>query len=252
MMVRKPDVFKDDAHLGREIFDQFRFNYGWAGPMFIKAVYKTGELGVSKLLDQWCLRFKKDFGEDTAYRFYENVVAVAMASGEISNAAGITKFDLDRVYRRIVGEMIAIRDNVVKVNSVNYESILSDYINRNQSGILAFKDNKITMEPRLALVIRVENDINMMYISKTEFDKYLTEGGVSTKEFLFQINALGIKVDAIYFPFGTIWATCNESSSNDLNITRPFVKSIKSKPILNPKTSLSTSYSNLIKTSLEE
>jgi len=196
MMVRKPDVFKDDAHLGREIFDQFRFNYGWAGPMFIKAIYKTGELGVSKLLDQWCLRFKKDFGEDTAYRFYENVVAVAMTSGEISNAAGITKFDLDRVYRRIVGEMIAIRDNVVKVNSVNYESILSDYINRNQSGILAFKDNKITMEPRMALVIRVENDINMMYISKTEFDKYLTEGGVSTKEFLFQINALGIKVDA--------------------------------------------------------
>jgi hypothetical protein len=119
-----------------------------------------------------------------------------MASGEISNAAGITKFDLDRVYKRIVGEMIAIRDNVVKVNSVNYESILSDYINRNQSGILAFKDNKITMEPRMALVIRVENDVNMMYISKTEFDKYLTEGGVSTKEFLFQINALGIKVDA--------------------------------------------------------
>jgi hypothetical protein len=196
MMVRKPDIFKDDAHLGREIFDQFRFNYGWAGPMFIKAVYKTGEQGVGKLLDQWCLRFKKDFGEDTAYRFYENVVAVAMASGEISNAAGITKFDLDRVYKRIVGEMIAIRDNVVKVNSVNYESILSDYINRNQSGILAFKDNKITMEPRMALVIRVENDVNMMYISKTEFDKYLTEGGVSTKEFLFQINALGIKVDA--------------------------------------------------------
>jgi hypothetical protein len=196
MMVRKPDAFKDDAHLGREIFDQFRFNYGWAGPEFIKAVYRTGEQGVSKLLDEWCLRFKKDFGEDTAYRFYENVVAAAMTAGEIAINAKIIKFDLDRVYRRIVGEMIAIRDNVVKVNSVNYESILSDYINKNQSGILAFKDNKITMEPRMALVIRVENDSNMMYISKTEFDKYLNEGGISTKEFLFQINALGIKVDA--------------------------------------------------------
>lgn len=196
MMVRKPDAFKDDAQLGREIFDQFRFNYGWAGPEFIKAVYRTGEQGITKLLDQWCLRFKKDFGEDTAYRFYENVVAAAMTAGNIANQAGIVKFDLDRVYRRIVGEMIAIRDNVVKVNSVNYESILSDYINRNQSGILAFKDNKITMEPRMALVIRVENDSNTMFISKTEFDKYLTEGGISTKEFLFQINALGIKVDA--------------------------------------------------------
>jgi hypothetical protein len=52
------------------------------------------------------------------------------------------------------------------------------------------------MEPRMALVIRVENDSNIMYISKTEFDKYLTESGISTKEFLFQVNALGIKVDA--------------------------------------------------------
>ena len=196
MMVRKPDIFKDEAHLGREIFDQFRFNYGWAGPEFIRAVYRTGEQGVTKLIDEWSLRFKKDFGEDTAYRFYENVVAAAMTAGDIAVDAKIVKFDLDRVYRRIVGEMIAIRDNVVKVNSVNYESILSDYINKNQSGILAFKDNKITMEPRMALVIRVENDSNMMYISKTEFDKYLHEGGISTKEFLFQVNALGIKVDA--------------------------------------------------------
>jgi hypothetical protein len=196
MMVRKPAVFKDEATLGREIFDQFRFNYGWAGPLFIKAVYKIGEQGVGKMIDAWCMRFKKDFGEDTAYRFYENVVAAAMTAGEISNEAGITKLDLDRIYARIVGEMIAIRDNVVKVNSVNYESILSDYINKNQSGILAFKDNKITMEPRMALVIRVENDSNIMYISKTEFDKYLTESGISTKEFLFQVNALGIKVDA--------------------------------------------------------
>jgi len=196
MMVRKPAAFKDEATLGREIFDQFRFNYGFAGPLFIKTLYKIGEQGIHNMIDAWCLRFKKDFGEDTAYRFYENVVAAAMTAGEIANGADIIKLDLDRIYRRVVGEMIAIRDNVVKVNSVNYESILSDYINKNQSGILAFKDNKISMEPRMALVIRVENDSNIMYISKTEFDKYLTESGISTKEFLFQINALGIKVDA--------------------------------------------------------
>ena len=186
----------DDAVLGREIFDSFRFNYGWAGPEFIKAVYKLGEQGVLNLIEKWCLRFKKDFGEDTAYRFYENLVSASMAAGEISNNAGITEFDLERVYKRIVGEMISIRDNVVKINSLNYESILSDYINKNQAGILAFKDNKITMEPRMSLVIRVENDTNTMEISKTEFDKYLHEINVSTKEFLFQMQALGIKIQS--------------------------------------------------------
>lgn len=196
LTIRKPEVFKNDAASGRDIFDQFRFNYGWAGPEFIKAIYQLGESGVSKAIDKWCLRFKKDFGEDTAYRFYENVVASAMTSGEITNNAGITKFDLERIYHKIVAEMVAIRDNVVKVNSVNYESILSDYINRNQAGILAFKDNKVVMEPRTAFVIRVENDSHMMYVSKTEFDKYLHEMGISTKEFIFQIMALGINIDA--------------------------------------------------------
>jgi hypothetical protein len=119
-----------------------------------------------------------------------------MTSGEITNASGITDFDLNRIYKKIVTEMITIKDNVVKVNSIDYESVLSDYINKNQTGILAFKDNKITMEPRTALVIRVENDEHTMWISKTEFDKYLGEMTISRKELLFQMKESGIQVDA--------------------------------------------------------
>ena len=194
MTIRKPSVFKDDASLGREIFDSFRFNYGWAGPEFVKALYKTGEQGISEMIDRWCLRFKKDFGDDTSYRFYENLVAASMTAGEITNEAKITEFDLERIYRLIVGEMIAIKDHVVKVNSVDYESVLSDYINKNQSGILAFADNKIMMEPRMAFVIRVENDSDTMWISKTEFDKYLNEMSVSKKEFLYQMKLSNIEI----------------------------------------------------------
>ena len=196
LSVRKPEVFRDDATLGREIFDSFRFNHGWAGPEFIKALYKVGELELGKMIDKWCAKFAKDFGDDTAYRFYQNLVAASMVAGEITNANGITEFNLDRIYKKIVTEMIAIKDNVVKVNAVDYESVLSDYINKNQTGILAFKDNKITMEPRTAFVIRVENDEHMMWISKTEFDKYLGEMSVSRKEFLFQMKESGIQIDA--------------------------------------------------------
>lgn len=194
MTIRKPSVFRDDAALGREIFDSFRFNYGWAGPEFIKALYKTGEQGISEMIDRWCLRFKKDFGDDTAYRFYENLVAAAMTSGEIANQANITTFDIERIYKLVVFEMIAIRDHVVKVNSVDYESVLSDYVNKNQSGILAFADNKIMMEPRMAFVIRVENDNDTMWISKTEFDKYLNEMSISKKEFLYQMQLSNIEI----------------------------------------------------------
>ena len=148
------------------------------------------------MIDKWCLRFKKDFGDDTAYRFYENLVAASMTAGEIANGANIITFDLDKIYKKIVTEMITIKDNVVKINSVDYESLLSDYINKNQTGILAFTDDKITMEPRTAFVIRVENDVNTMWVSKTEFDKYLGEVGVSRKEFLFQMKQAGVHIDA--------------------------------------------------------
>jgi hypothetical protein len=193
--VHKPEAFAVDANLGREIFDKFRFNYGWAGQEFIFALYKKDNSIIQGMVDKWCLQFKADFGEDTAYRFYENLIAATMTAGEIAVEAGIVKYDIDRVYRRIVGEMIAIRDNVVRINKIDYESVLSDYINKNQGGILAFKDNKIIMEPRFsAFVIRVENDAQMMWISKAEFDKYLLEIGVSRKQFIYETKQAGLDI----------------------------------------------------------
>jgi hypothetical protein len=193
--VRKPQAFLDEPTLGKEIFDKFRFNYGWAGREFIFTLYKYSEDQVQKKMDKWVDQFRKDFGEDTAYRFYENLIASTMTAGEIAVEAGIVKYDIDRVYKRIVGEMIAIRDNVVRINKIDYESVLSDYINKNQGGILAFKDNKIIMEPRFsAFVIRVENDAQMMWISKAEFDKYLLEIGVSRKQFIYETKQAGLDI----------------------------------------------------------
>lgn len=195
LSVRKPKVFTDDATMGREIFDKFRHNYGWAGPKFIQGIYKFGDVKITEMIDKWCLRFQEDFGLDTAYRFYENLIAASMTAGEIANAENIVEFDLERIYKSIVGEMIAIRDNVVKVNRVDYESILGDFINNNSNNTLAFTEDRVVSEPRGPLVIRVENDTNSMWISKSVFDEYLININISTKEFLFQIKQLGVKVD---------------------------------------------------------
>jgi len=193
--VRKPKVFKSDAQLGKEIFDIFRYNYGWAGPDFIKVLFGYHYADISAMMNNWIIRFKKDFGEDTAYRFYENLIAAAMTAGEIAVKEGIVNYDLDRVYNHIVHEMINIRDNVVKVNSVDYESIIGEFINLNQTGILAFnEDNKHCMEPRTSLVIRVEAASKLIYISKPEFRKFLIDRQVSTREFVYKMKQKGIEV----------------------------------------------------------
>ena len=193
--VRKPKAFYDDARMGKEIFDEFNSNYGWAGPEFVKAVYKYGtEQTIKQNLAKWENRFVKDFGNDTAYRFYENLVAVTMTAAEIVNSADILLIDIERIYKFVVGEMISIRDEVVKVNNVDYQSILSDYIDANYDKILAFKEGKVISEPHRQLTIRVDNDKDIMHISKKEFDSYLSELPISTKEFVYQMQQGGVDI----------------------------------------------------------
>ena len=146
-------------------------------------------------LAKWENRFVEDFGNDTAYRFYENLIAVTMTAAEIVNTANILTIDVERIYKFIVGEMITIRDEVVKVNNVDYEAVLQDYIDANTDKILAFQDGKIIAEPYRALTMRVDNDKDTMWISKKEFDSYLAELPISTKEFVFQMKLLNIEIE---------------------------------------------------------
>ena len=146
-------------------------------------------------MDKWVDKFRKDFGEDTAYRFYENLIAATMTAGEIAVKANIVNFDLIKIYNKIVGEMVAIRDNVVKVNSVDYESLIGEFINLHQTGILAFNaDNKTCMEPRTALVIRAEDDTGTIFIPRSIFNNYLiSELDINKSDFKKRITNSDIK-----------------------------------------------------------
>jgi hypothetical protein len=195
--MRKPKSFIDNARLGKEIFDEFNVHYGWAGPDFIRALYKYGdEAAIKANLGKWENRFVADFGNDTAYRFYENLVAVTMTAAEIVVDAGILVIDIERIYKFIVGEMISIKDETVKINDVDYESVLANYLDSNIDKVLAFsEEGNMISEPRNQLAIRIEHAKDYMWISKKEFDAYLAELPISTKEFVYQMKQMGVGVD---------------------------------------------------------
>ena len=88
-------------------------NHGWAGPEFIKALLKYERSEIDKKLDYWVTKFKTDFGDDTAYRFYENLVAVSMVSGEIAHQADIVSIDIDRVFTKLVQVELLLRCNSI-------------------------------------------------------------------------------------------------------------------------------------------
>jgi uncharacterized protein (DUF927 family) len=121
--IQKAKLFTDNPTEARKLFNPFKKNFGWAGPVFIKQVMKYSNEEIEAKINIWVDRFKKDFGDNTAFRFYENLVAVTMVAGEFVAKADIVHIDLDRVYKRIITEMIDIRENVVNKNEVNYQSL---------------------------------------------------------------------------------------------------------------------------------
>ena len=193
--MRKAKILADDPSEGRAIFDPFRTNYGWAGPEFVKELMKYTRSEIEAKIAVWVNKFKKDFGDDTAFRFYENLVAVTMVSSELAAKADIVHLDTQRIYKKIVSEMIDIRDNVVKTNSVNYQSLIGEFLHLNNSNTLIINGGHVTTEPRNTLVVRLDMDKKELCLSKPAFRKFLTEeNNVTPKQWLFQMAQTGVKI----------------------------------------------------------
>ena len=194
-LIQRPTILNQDSKLGVHIFDAFRYNYGHAGPMFIKEVMRGGDNYVKDHIAKWSDKFLSDFGNFAEYRFYQNLVGAAFGGASIANEHGITAYEIDRIYHQTVLAMIEIKDKVVKVNRTDYPSLLGDFINKNMGNILVLKDGKVTMEPRGQIVGRIVSEEGLLQVSKAEFKKFLAERQVSLREFEFDMREKKILVD---------------------------------------------------------
>jgi hypothetical protein len=163
--------------------------------VFIKQVIKYSNEEIEAKINIWVDRFKKDFGDNTAFRFYENLVAVTMVAGEFTAEADIVHIDLDRVYKRIITEMIDIRDNVVNQNSINYQSLVGEFLNLNNNNTLIINDKHATTEPKNTLAVRLDIDKKELCLAKSLFRKFLVEdNNVTPKQWLFQMAQMGVSI----------------------------------------------------------
>lgn len=179
--IMRPNVLTRE--MGVRIFDTMRKNYGFAIQDYIEYFYKRGEGYVKDVVGDWTIRFSKDFGQDGTYRFYENIIGSTMAGAQLARDCGIITLDLERMYNKILVEVLDIRDKTVKINDIDFKALIGEYMNRNQNGTLVINAGRIIREPRMSLVSRVEVERGMYYVSKTEFKKYLSELQVSAREF---------------------------------------------------------------------
>lgn len=193
-MVKTPRPLVVNPDRGKEIFDAFNFHYGYAGPEFIKYVYKVGFQRVIDLLDKWSTLFQRDFGPEVGYRFYGNLISAVFAAAELAVEAGIVDITVERVYRFIILEMLAIRDNTIRVNSLDYKSLIGEFINKFHAGILILDGDRVTTEPHTHLIGRIEIHNRMQYVSSSALREYLNSLGVSSREFKTALKLDGILV----------------------------------------------------------
>jgi len=195
--VRKPKFIKDSPTESVALFDVFRLNYGWAGPEFIKEYFKHSKEALEDRIKKWIIKFKEDFGDNSAFRFYENVVAVTMAAGELAAEADIVNLDLNRIYNRVIGELLDIKDNVIRADDdTNFESYIGEFIISNNGARLTIEGNNLVEEPRLNnLFIRIDKEKNELSLSKPAFRRFLQEQGTSLKKFKHELKLKNINVE---------------------------------------------------------
>jgi len=176
---------KTGAKLGKKMFDPFNYNYGHAGPEYIKHLFKVGDDRIIELLNKWSQRFQDDFGAIAAYRFYENKVAASFTGAELAKEAGIHSLNIDRVYAATVAHMISIRDNTIRVNFVDYKSMVGEFVDNYHGQILIIDGERVVEEPHSGqrLVARSEVHNKTIFISKTAFKEFLSKRQISSRQF---------------------------------------------------------------------
>jgi len=215
LFMHKPQLFKDHPEKGKEIFDEFRKNYGHAGPVYAHEMIKWGEPKIVKRMEFWVERFRKDFGFDATYRYYEDLVSTAMVGGEIAESAKLIKYDLDRIYKVMVGMMLAKRNNGNSINESDFDSVLGELFLDEIGSTVVVLNHKVisTPSPHKKLAIRIDIDEGESYVSTTFLTKWLAERGYSEESFFFALKNSGkfIKKDKKRLAAG--WKGAPESAN---------------------------------------
>jgi hypothetical protein len=189
----KPKPFLDDPTLAPFIFEGVRVNYGHAGPAYIKKVFEVGDDAVREKIKKWQDRFVLDFGNDTTNRFYDCLIGITFAGGEIAIEAGVVDFDLERIYKVVLKEIKAIKATA-RPNNTDYESILGEFNNNNIGGALILDGDRILDYPRNKLVTRIEVDRQMLFVSASALREYFKPMQVDMHKFITHMETKKILI----------------------------------------------------------
>jgi hypothetical protein len=192
--VPKPLVkgYELNMQRGLVMFEPLKTNYGHAGPVFIKDLFKQKLPNVKARIKAEYLNYSKNYTDSAELRFIANVLAVARVAGEDGNRLGLFDFDLDRIISVVADGVMDTINGKNKNRLASYEDILGDFINKYIQSALVIKDGRVVTDPRQSLYIRAEVEESKIFISTSAMKTYLKEIKLGVREFESNLERRGV------------------------------------------------------------
>ena len=195
-LFRKPPQFIHDPDLAPKIIEPFNKNYGHAGVEFIKALYEFGgEKYARDRIEDWGNRFSESYGKHTRYSHYKSAIAVHFAAGEIAMRANLINFDLNRIYKVVVDDMIYDRD-MLGSQAVDYAEVLNTFYNDNIGLFLTMDGTNVIEAPIYfkEFIGRKEIDTRIVYVHRVALQRYLMDNRrkINVSQFEHHLRESGI------------------------------------------------------------
>jgi hypothetical protein len=222
----QPKPLNEDPNFAARLFETLKHNYGWAGPKFVQAIMDLQNKGeiirhytmeedhkFGPRIEKWVERFRKDYGFNSANRFYNNIIGLTCFAGDVCNEYDIVNIDVEKVYKHISKEMINIKTEVIQINTIDYENIISEFLHKHHANMLVMKGGIALSEPKGSLIIRDDVDLNTVFISRSVFNSYLTNDlSINTSTFKSKVkdSNIGILEKRIRLNEGWKGAASNE------------------------------------------
>ena len=185
------------------IFNGLYSNYGHAGLEYAKHLVANLESVVDTVV-QVQQKLDAEIGLTSRERFWSATAACNIAGALIAKDLNIIpNFDIGRVYRWIVKELIKMRSEVKAPTKTNQASVIGEFMNEHRGATLVVNGNVDArsgmeqlpiVEPKFNdLLVRIEPDTKLLFINAKHLRTYCAKYQIDLKNTL-----KGLEADKIY------------------------------------------------------
>lgn len=197
---------------GKHMFDKVLLeNYGHAGPIYIRHILSKLPEVLDKL-ESTQAKIDRELKLLPRERFWSSTIAANLVGAIYAKECGLIDWDLRRIYGWVCGQLEIMRgESKAPLNDV--EQVLGDYLYQSMQNILVIDDGDARSkakpiakrEPRGELLVRIEPNTKMMYVSVKQFREYCVRFQISYAETTRKLKEKGrlLKSDTYRLTKGT-------------------------------------------------